>query len=310
MQGESRAIASGARILTLAEAEPSIPFEGGRKLKKFKGRIEFRHVSFRYPTRDVEVLRNVSFTVEPNEMVALVGHSGSGKSTCVQLLERFYDVTAGVILLDGVDIRDVDPRWLHRQIGLVQQEPTLFNTTVKENIKYGARDATDKEVRDAAEVANCMKFIDKLDHGFDQGVGERGAQLSGGQRQRVAIARAVVKKPRILMCDEATSALDSESEKKVQAALDKVMVGRTAVVVAHRLSTIRDAAKIYVFDTGEIKEVGTHDELIARGEEGWYFKLVKRQLQEDEDKKKRKAREAELRQGAAVVVAEELSEVD
>jgi ABC-type methionine transport system ATPase subunit len=217
------------------------------------------------------------------------------------LLERFYDAESGEVLLDDVDIKELDPRWRHRQLGLVQQEPTLFNTTVRANIVYGRPEATEGQVREAAEVANCLKFINKLDKGFEQGVGERGAQLSGGQRQRVAIARAVIKEPRILLCDEATSALDSESEKKVQAALDRVLVGRTGVIVAHRLSTIRHAARIYVFDSGEIKEVGTHEELLRIGEEGWYFKLVKRQLQEDEDKKKRKAGEVALASAGAPI---------
>ncbi|OHT12887.1 ABC transporter family protein [Tritrichomonas foetus] len=281
MQGEQKAIASGARILKLSQHVPTIPFEGGKIIENFKGHIEFKNVSFKYPTRDVYVLRNVSFEIKPGQMGALVGHSGSGKSTSVQLLERYYDAEEGLVLLDGEDIRTLDPRWLHHVIGLVQQEPALFQMSIKENIKYGAPDATDEEVLAAAEIASAKKFVDKLDHGFDQQVGDRGSALSGGQRQRIAIARAVIKNPVILITDEATSALDAASEKKVQKALDKVMEGRTAVVVAHRLSTIRNANVIYVFDSGEIKEIGNHDSLVKLG--GFYYNLVKRQMSQQED---------------------------
>ena len=283
LQGEQKAIAAGARILKLTEAEPKIPFDEGEIIEDFKGHIEFRNVSFMYPTRQVYVLRNVSFEIKPCQMGALVGHSGSGKSTSVQLLERYYDCEEGLVLLDGRDIRTLDPRWLHRKIGLVQQEPMLFQMSIMDNIKYGARDATDEEVFAAAEIANAKKFIDKLDKGFQQPVGEKGSALSGGQRQRIAIARAVIKDPVILICDEATSALDADSEKKVQRALDRVMEARTSVVVAHRLSTIRNANIIYVFDSGEIKEQGTHEELLAKGE--WYYNLVKRQLSQEQDVK-------------------------
>ena len=282
-QGEQKAIIAGARIFKLIAHQPSIPFEGGKKLDNFKGHIEFRNVSFKYPTRDVYVLRNVSFEIKPGQMGALVGHSGSGKSTSVQLLERYYDAEEGLVLLDGIDIRDLDPRWLHTQIGLVQQEPSLFKLSIKENIKYGAPDATDEEVYAAADIACANKFIEKLDKKYDQQVGDRGLALSGGQRQRIAIARAVIKNPVILITDEATSALDSQSEKKVQYALDKVMQGRTAVIVAHRLSTIRNANVIYVFDAGEIKEVGTHDSLVKLG--GYYYNLVKRQMTQQENVK-------------------------
>jgi ABC-type multidrug transport system fused ATPase/permease subunit len=277
MQGEEKAISAGARILKLTNHVPDIPFEGGEVLEDFKGDIEFRNVSFKYPTRDAYVLRNVSWHVKPGQTCALVGHSGSGKSTSVQLIERFYDVEEGIILLDGHDIRTLDPRWLHHKIALVSQEPTLFKGSIRDNILYGAEPGvTDEDVQAACEVSNSAKFISKLTNGLDQEVGEKGNQLSGGQRQRVAIARAVIKNPVVLITDEATSALDSGSEKKVQIALDKVMEGRTAVIVAHRLSTIRNANIIYVFDAGEIKEVGTHESLVKKG--GWYYNLVKRQL--------------------------------
>lgn len=280
LQGEQKAIASGGRILDLTHRQPAINFDGGETITDFKGNIEFRNVSFKYPTRDVYVLKNVSFEIKAGQMGALVGHSGSGKSTCIQLLERFYDATEGVILLDGKDIRTLDPRWLHSKMALVAQEPSLFQMTVKDNIKYGKMDATDAEVEAAAEIANAKKFIMKMEKGFDQMVGEKGSTVSGGQRQRIAIARAVIRDPVILLTDEATSALDAESEKKVQIALDKVMENRTAVIVAHRLSTIRNAHIIYVFDSGEIKEVGTHDSLVEK--KGFYYELVRRQLTQKE----------------------------
>ena len=276
MQAEQKAISSGARILNMIEHIPDVPFSGGDTIKHFKGHIEFKNVSFKYPTRDVYVLKNVSFEIKAGEMGALVGHSGSGKSTCVQLLERYYDATEGMILLDGKDITSLDPRWLHRKIGLVSQEPILFQTTIKNNITYAKPHATMEEIQNAAEMANARKFIEKLNKGYDFYVGEKGSMISGGQRQRVAIARALIKDPVILITDEATSALDAASEKKVQAALDKIMATRTSVVVAHRLTTVKNANVIYVFDAGEIVEVGRHEELVAK--RGFYYELVKRQL--------------------------------
>ena len=285
MQGESKAVQSGARILKLTNHVPLIPFDEGIVPEKFEGKIEFKNVTFRYPTRPVNVLNNVSFDIPAGQIAAFVGHSGSGKSTSVQLVERYYDANDGLVMLDGRDIREYDPRWLHRQIGIVSQEPTLFQLSIKENVMYGVESATDEEVESACEVANAKKFIEKLEKGYDTLVGEKGGQLSGGQRQRVAIARAVIKNPKILICDEATSALDSGSERKVQDALDKIMVGRTSLIVAHRLSTVRNAHIIYVFDTGVIVEQGTHDELVKK--KGAYYQLVFRQL-EDEDRKKHK----------------------
>lgn len=282
LQGEQKAIASGARIIKLIEHIPDIPFDGGEEPEEFTGHIEFRNVSFKYPTREVYVLKNVSFEIKPGQMGALVGHSGSGKSTCVQLLERFYDPTEGLILLDGHDITAINPHWLHQKIALVAQEPSLFQLSIKDNIKYGARDATDEQVETASEMANAIKFIRKLDNGFDQMVGEKGSTLSGGQRQRIAIARALIKDPVILITDEATSALDAASEKKVQLALDKVMENRTGVIVAHRLTTIRNAHVIYVFDTGKIVETGVHDELVEK--KGFYYDLVRRQLTNEDTK--------------------------
>ena len=280
LQAEQKAISSGARILDMIAHIPEIPFSGGETIDDFKGHIEFKNVSFKYPTRDCYVLKNVSFEIKPGQMGALVGHSGSGKSTCVQLLERFYDATDGMVLLDGHDITTLDPQWLHSQIGLVSQEPILFHLSIRDNIKYARRDATDEEMERAAELANAKKFIDKFLEGYDRIVGEKGSSMSGGQRQRIAIARAIIQDPVILMTDEATSALDAGSEKKVQQALDQIMKNRTSVVVAHRLTTVRNANITYVFDAGEIKEVGTHDELVAR--RGYYYDLVRRQLTEED----------------------------
>lgn len=280
MQGEQKAIASGSRIMKVTNYQSSIEFDGGITIPNFKGNIEFRNVSFKYPTRDAYVLKNVSFVINQNQTGALVGHSGSGKSTCVQLLERFYDVNEGQVLLDGHDIRTIDQHWLHRQIALVSQEPILFRCTIAENLRYGNKDATQEELEKAIEVANATRIITKLEKGYDTMAGDKGTSLSGGQRQRIAIARAVLMKPRILICDEATSALDAQSEKKVQVALDKVMENCTAVIVAHRLSTIRNANIIYVFDAGEILEVGTHDELVKK--KGAYYNLVYRQLSKNE----------------------------
>lgn len=282
LQGEQKAIASGARILKLIQHIPEIPFDGGDTIEDFKGHIEFRNVSFKYPTRDVYVLKNVSFEIKAGQIGALVGHSGSGKSTCVQLLERYYDPTEGLVLLDGRDITTLNPHWIHQKISLVSQEPSLFQMSIRDNIKYGARDASDEEVESAADMASASKFIKKLDHGFDQMVGEKGSTLSGGQRQRIAIARALIKDPVILITDEATSALDAGSEKKVQQALDKVMESRTSVIVAHRLTTIRNAHIIYVFSAGNIVETGVHDELVAK--RGFYYDLVRRQLSQEDAK--------------------------
>ncbi|KAH0790835.1 ABC transporter family protein [Histomonas meleagridis] len=286
LQGEEHAIHSGKNLLNILDKETSIPFDEGEIIEDFKGHIEFKNVSFKYPTRDVYVLKDVSFEIKPGEIGALVGHSGSGKSTCIQLLERFYDVNEGVILLDGKDIKSLNPHWLHQNISLVSQEPILFQLSIKDNIKYGKRNATDEMVIKAAKKSNALGFIENLDNQFEYFVGEKGDAVSGGQRQRIAIARALIRNPVILLTDEATSALDAESEKEVQIALEKVMKGRTSVVVAHRLSTIKNANVIYVFDSGKIKEKGTHSYLIQK--KGFYYKLVKRQIKEEIGKKNKK----------------------
>ncbi|KAL2489767.1 ABC transporter B family member 2 [Forsythia ovata] len=249
-----------------------------RRLSKVDGHIQFKDVTFSYPSRpDVLIFDKLRLNIPSGKIVALVGGSGSGKSTVISLIERFYDPLSGRILLDETDIRELDLKWLRQQIGLVNQEPALFATTIRENILYGKDDATMEEITRAAKLSEAINFINNLPDRFETQVGERGIQLSGGQKQRIAISRAIVKNPSILMLDEATSALDAESEKSVQEALDRVMVGRTTVVVAHRLSTVRNADTIAVVQNGAIVETGSHEELISTPNSA-YASLV--QLQE------------------------------
>ncbi|KAG6786990.1 ABC transporter B family member 11-like [Populus alba x Populus x berolinensis] len=249
--------------------------ESGITLENVKGEIELRHVSFKYPTRpDIQIFRDINLLMRAGKTVALVGESGSGKSTVVALLQRFYDPDSGRITLDGTEIQKLQLKWFRQQMGLVGQEPVLFNDTIRANIAYGkGGDATEAEIISAAELANAHKFISSLHQGYDTGAGDRGIQLSGGQKQRVAIARAIVKNPKILLLDEATSALDAESERVVQDALDRVMVNRTTVVVAHRLSTVRNADLIAVVKNGVIVERGRHESLI-KIKDGFYASLV------------------------------------
>ncbi|KAL8062074.1 hypothetical protein ABFX02_02G123000 [Erythranthe guttata] len=245
--------------------------ESGMTLENVNGEIEIRHVNFSYPTRPgVQILKHLSLAINSGKVVALVGESGSGKSTVISLLQRFYDPDSGQITLDGIEIHTFQLKWLRQQTGLVSQEPILFNDTIRANIANGkgGESATEVEIIAAAKLANAHEFISELQQGYDTIVGESGVQLSGGQKQRVAIARAIVKSPKILLLDEATSALDSESEKIVQEALDKVMLNRTTIVVAHRLSTIR-ADVIAVFKNGSIVEKGNHHTLINL-EDGFY----------------------------------------
>jgi ABC-type multidrug transport system fused ATPase/permease subunit len=242
------------------------------------GGIELNQVSFNYPTRpDFDVLKLVTFSIQSGETIALVGSSGSGKTTIASLLLRFYDVQKGEIRIGGHNIQDLPLTLLREKIALVPQEVLLFAGTIKENIAYGKPGASDEEIISAAKKANAFDFIQSFPEQMNTLVGERGIQLSGGQRQRIAIARAVLKDPLILILDEATSSLDSESEQLVQQALDQLMVGRTSVVIAHRFATIRNADKIVVLQKGEIKEMGTHQELIAL-ENGFYHKLSKMQF--------------------------------
>ena len=260
-----KAMAGADRVFALLDMEETVTSAPGAKtLPPVEGRVCFSDVSFSY-REDVPALTDLTFTVEPGQMIAFVGPSGAGKSTVANLIPRFYDVTGGSITVDGYDVRDVTTESLRSQIGIVPQETVLFSATVRENIRYGRLNATDAEIEAAAKSANAHDFIMALPEGYDTEIGERGANLSGGQRQRIAIARAILKDPRILILDEATSALDTESEKVVQAALDRLMVGRTSFVIAHRLSTIIGADRIYVLDGGRVREQGTHEELLAAG---------------------------------------------
>ncbi|XP_060800671.1 ATP-dependent translocase ABCB1 [Amyelois transitella] len=266
---------AGAQIFNLIDNVPVInPLLNKGIVPKFiEGNIELKNVVFRYPSRpDVTVLKGVSLNIKRGQSVALVGHSGCGKSTIIQLLSRYYDTLEGSVTLDGKNVRDISVQWLRKQIGLVGQEPVLFNTTVRENIRYGRQDADDAAIEECARQANAHQFIMKLPMGYDTLVGERGASLSGGQKQRIAIARALVRNPSILLLDEATSALDTSSEAKVQKALDKAQEGRTTIVVAHRLSTIRNVDTIYVFKAGEVIESGNHIELMKK--KGHYYDMV------------------------------------
>ncbi len=237
---------------------------------KIKGHVTFEDLSFSYQQGE-EVLSRIQLEVEPGEVVALVGHSGSGKTTMVNLLPRFYDPTGGRVLVDGVDLREVDLYSLRRQIGLVPQEVVLFSTTIMENIAYGRPEATKEEIYQAAKLANAHEFIEELPSGYQTKAGERGAFLSGGQRQRIAIARAILRDPKILILDEATSALDNEAEALLQEALSRLMQGRTTFIIAHRLSTIMQADRIIVLEQGEIVEQGRHSQLLEQG--GTYKKL-------------------------------------
>lgn len=266
-----KSLAAADRVFETIDTVPDVKEkEGAMTLPTVKGEVTFDKVSFAYD-KDHPALTDFSLEVRPGEVVALVGPSGAGKSTVANLLPRFYDVTSGSLRIDGIDVRDVTFASLRQQIGLVPQETMLFNATVRENILYGRLDATDEEIVAAAKAANAHEFIQRLPGGYDALVGDRGNSLSGGQRQRIAIARAILKNPRILILDEATSALDTESEKIVQAALDRLMEGRTAVVIAHRLSTVRNADNIVVIDHGRIVETGTHADLLAK--EGLYAHL-------------------------------------
>ncbi|KAK4752848.1 hypothetical protein SAY87_021646 [Trapa incisa] len=272
----SKGKAAGYKLMEIIKQKPTITQESseGQCLPEINGNIEFKDVTFSYPSRpDVIIFRSFSIFFPAGKTVAVVGGSGSGKSTVVSLIERFYDPNQGQILLDNVDIKTLQLRWLRDQIGLVNQEPALFATTILENILYGKPDATIAEVEAAASAANAHSFITLLPNGYNTQVGERGVQLSGGQKQRIAIARAMLKNPKILLLDEATSALDAGSESIVQEALDRLMVGRTTVVVAHRLSTIRNVDSIAVIQQGQVVETGTHDELITKA--GAYASLIR-----------------------------------
>jgi len=243
---------------------------GAAALRVTNGQIQFRDVSFSFhETR--EVLHKINLTVNSHEKIALIGPSGAGKSTIVKLLFRLYDVSDGSVLIDGRPINRVTQESLHANLSLVPQDPILFHRSLMENIRYGRRNATNKEVVEAARLAHCVDFIEELPNKYETFVGERGIKLSGGERQRVAIARAILKNAPILVLDEATSSLDSRSEMLIQDALKKLMKGKTVIVIAHRLSTIRQMDRIVVFEKGRIIDTGTHEELLAKG--GLYNQL-------------------------------------
>lgn len=271
-----KGLASMERIDKILQAEVEIKDkENPEHISSFEHQIEFRHVSFAYTDRKsaelVYVLKDINLVIPKGKTVALVGQSGSGKSTMVDLIPRYYDVQEGEVLIDGINVKDLAVHDLRMLIGNVNQEAILFNASFKDNIRFGKTDATDEEIANAAKIANAYEFITKSEHGFDTNIGDRGGRLSGGQRQRVSIARAILKNPPILILDEATSALDTESERLVQDALEKLMKTRTTVAVAHRLSTIKHADEICVLHEGKIVERGTHEELIEK--EGYYKKL-------------------------------------
>jgi ATP-binding cassette, subfamily B, bacterial MsbA len=261
------ALGASSRIFELLDEKSElIEASNPVKLERVQGRVSFDHVSFNYGDRgEGKVLNNVSLEAQPGEVIALVGPSGAGKSTLVTLIPRFYDVTGGKILIDSIDVRDFSLHDLRSSIGIVPQETQLFSGTIFENIRYGKPDASENEVKEAAKAANAHDFISSFQDGYETLVGERGVKLSGGQRQRVAIARAILKNPRILILDEATSALDSESESLVQEALERLMQSRTTFVIAHRLSTVRNANRIVVLENGTVTEVGTHEALMTQG---------------------------------------------
>lgn len=266
-----KAMAAADRVFGVLDIEEKIKDkEAALDLPCIEGKVTFDHVSFAYKKGHL-ALKDLTLEAKPGEMIALVGPSGAGKSTVANLLPRFYDVTEGSVKIDEIDVRDVRLDSLREQIGIVPQETVLFSGTVSFNIRYGRLDATDEEIVAAAKAANAHEFIMEMPNGYETQISERGSNLSGGQRQRISIARAILKNPRVLILDEATSALDTESEKVVQAALDKLMIGRTSFVIAHRLSTILQADKIVVLENGSVRESGTHEELLALG--GLYTNL-------------------------------------
>ncbi|KAI9534237.1 ATP-binding cassette sub- B member 9 [Dissostichus eleginoides] len=275
--GLMQGVGAAEKVFEYLDREPKHRADGTEAPDTCSGLVEFKDITFAYPTRpDTDILKGVSFTLRPGEVTAVVGPSGSGKSSCVSLLENFYRPQRGEVLLDGKPVHTYQHDYLHSKIGLVGQEPVLFARTVEENITYGLSDVSMEAVEQAATKANAHEFISCLPTGYQTSVGEKGTQLSGGQKQRVAIARALVRNPRVLILDEATSALDADSEHIVQMALNSIMQDHTVLVIAHRLSTVEKADNIIVIESGRVAEQGSHSRLMAR--EGLYFKLVQRQV--------------------------------
>ena len=272
----AKAIGASDRVFELLERESEQP-DGTEVVKEPKGKLEFQDVVFSYPTRpDAQVLNGVSFLIEPNQVVALVGPSGGGKSTVAALISRFYDVQGGDIKLDGLSLSNINMDWLREHVAVVRQEPILFAASILDNIRYGKLTATEEEVIAAAKAANAHEFVSDFPEAYETLVGERGVRLSGGQKQRIAIARAILKDPVILILDEATSALDVESEHLVQEALERLMENRSSLVIAHRLSTIQHADRVVVLSDGRVVEEGLHGDLLAQ--EGLYHRLVHKQF--------------------------------
>jgi ATP-binding cassette, subfamily B, bacterial len=277
----SKAAVGYERIREVLETQRDVrDLHGSRNARRLRGQIEFENVSFSYG-EDNHTLTNVSFTIEPGQVAALVGPTGAGKTTIINLIPRFYDPNAGVIKIDGQDIRRFKQKSLREQISFVLQDTLLFHAPVWQNIAYGRPDATRADILRAAELANANEFIEKMPEGYDTLVGERGITLSGGQRQRIAIARAIIRDTPILILDEPSSGLDAASERLVFEALDRLMQGKTCIIIAHRLATIRRADIIFVVKDGAIVERGKHEELVQSG--GLYSKLYELQFQTDED---------------------------
>ncbi|CAJ0961341.1 unnamed protein product, partial [Mesorhabditis belari] len=281
--GLMQAVGASRKVFEFIDREPIISNNhNGQSPPNIKGRIEFRNVAFSYPIRpDLPIMEDLSFTAEPGEVVALVGPSGGGKSSCIAMLEHFYEPTSGEVLLDGIPINQYDHKYLHNKVALVGQEPVLYARSVYENIGYGMDYFTEDMVQNSAKLANAHQFIMDTHEGYNTDVGEKGSQMSGGQKQRIAIARALVRDPVVLLLDEATSALDAESEHSVQEAISKNLKGRTVILIAHRLSTVENADKIVVINKGRVEQMGKHSELIKQ--EGLYKQLVQRQMMASEE---------------------------
>jgi ATP-binding cassette subfamily B protein len=270
-------VSAGQRIFEIMDADVVLSEDPNPvRLPEMKGKIEFRNVTFGYDPH-TPVLKDVNFTIEPGQFIGIVGKSGSGKTTLVNLICRFYDVQQGQVLIDDVDVQDMSQDDLHRQVALVLQESFLFRASIRDNVAYGQPDSTPEQVIDAAKAANAHDFVARMPAAYDRKVGERGAGLSGGERQRVTIARALIRNPKVLILDEATSSVDTEAEQEIQKALAVLGRGRTSIIIAHRLSTLKNADVIFVMDEGQIVERGSHEELMAR--RGLYHKLVRIQTE-------------------------------